>query len=663
MAQPQEIEHIWITMSDGCRLAAKIWVPAEAHQSPVPAILEYIPYRKRDLQAERDAQTYRFFARHGYAGVRVDLRGSGDSEGVLQDEYLQQELDDGLEVLSWIAAQSWCNGKVGMMGLSWGGFNSLQIAALQPPELGAIITVCSSDDRYRDDVHYMGGCLLTDNLSWASTMFAYNSCPPDPALVGDQWREMWLDRLEGSGLWLRKWLDHQRRDDYWKHASVCEDFSAIRCPVFAISGWADGYSNTVFRLLENLQIPRKGLIGAWGHKYPHLGDSLHTIDFLGQAVRWWDHWLKGVDNGVDQDPMLTAWMLDEAADLDIRDRPGHWVVEEQWPSSRIEPTEFFLSENKLHRQNPGQTEALDLQSPLSVGLFAGKWCSYSEASDLPDDQRKEDGGALVFDTPPVEEDLEMIGAPVVELTVSVDQPQAMIAARLSDIGHDGQVIRVTYGLLNLAHRHSHENPEPLEPGKRYHVRCKLNRVAQRFRSGNRIRLALSTSYWPLAFPSPHPTKITIYPEDSRIVLPVRKAPADERPVNLGSPTKGKGLEKTILAPASREWKVIHDLSTNEVEQHIINNDPRYRLEHIDLEVQKDVSEHYSYVNNIYSTVRGEVNSLRRFKRARWEARSKTQTILTATPSHFHIRATLDAYEGDARIFSKSWDEKIKRDMI
>src|SRR6056297_4109463 len=340
------IDHVWIPMSDGIRLGAKLWIPEGAGAQPVPAIFEYIPYRKRDFKAVRDAQTYQYYAEKGYAGVRVDLRGSGDSEGILRDEYLQQELDDGLEVISWLAAQSWCTGDVGMIGISWGGFNGLQIAALQPPELKAVISVASSDDRYADDVHYMGGTLLTDNLSWASTMFAYNSCPPDPQIAGEKWKEMWIDRLEGSGLWLKKWLEHQRRDGYWKHASVCEDYSAVQCPVFAVSGWADGYTNTVFRLLENLDVPRKGLIGAWGHKYPHIGGPGPTIDFLGEAVRWWDYYIKGIENGVENEPMLRGWMQDTISPLSSR-RPGRWVGEKQWPSAHIKEETYPLFPGRI----------------------------------------------------------------------------------------------------------------------------------------------------------------------------------------------------------------------------------------------------------------------------------------------------------------------------
>jgi putative CocE/NonD family hydrolase len=255
------IDNAWIPLSDGVRLAARIWLPAEAEADPVPAVLEYIPYRKGDGTAVGDSTRHTYFAGHGYASVRVDMRGSGDSDGILLDEYLSQEQDDALEVIAWLASQPWCTGALGMMGISWGGFNSLQVAARRPPALKAIITVCSTDDRYADDVHYIGGCLLgIEMLSWASTMLAFNARPPDPAVVGERWREMWLERLEKTPPFVEAWLSHQRRDAYWKHGSVCEDYAAIECPVYAVGGWADAYTNAVLRLLAGLSCPRKGLI-------------------------------------------------------------------------------------------------------------------------------------------------------------------------------------------------------------------------------------------------------------------------------------------------------------------------------------------------------------------------------------------------------------------
>lgn len=658
-------EHISIPMSDGCHLSAKIWIPDDALKHPVPAIFEYIPYRKRDFKAVRDTQTYSYYAEEGYAGVRVDIRGSGESEGILRDEYLQQELDDGLEVLRWIASQPWCDGNIGMIGISWGGFNGLQIAALQPPELKAVVTVASSDNRYTDDVHYMGGNLLTDNLSWASTMFAYNSCPPDPQLAGEKWRDMWLERLEGSGLWLKNWLEHQRFDDYWKHGSVCLNYDAIKCPVYAVGGWADGYSNTVFRLVENLHVPVKGLIGAWGHKYPHHGDLGETIDFLKETVRWWDRWLKGINNGIEKEPRLRVWMQDSVSPI-VNERPGRWIGEEAYPSPNVTPRSYYLKPGLIDMENevPDLAPELTIQSPLSVGLFAGKWCSYASTTDLPSDQREEDGGALVFDTPPLSEDVEILGAPELIVRLSSNKPFAMLAARLCDVAPNGRSTRITYGVLNLTHRDSDEYPEELEPEKVYTIRMKLNYIAQRFPQGHQIRLSLSTSYWPLVWPPPEPVRLTIYPTESKIILPVRQSnSADEQLLELGAPDLKEEMPATILKPANREWEVIHNLRTNRVTLHVVNNDGKTRLPHINWAIERNVEEKYSYRNNNYDTLRGEVASEMRFERDDWTVFTRTHTILTSTKTHFIIRAILDAYEGDVRVFSKTWDERITRDLL
>ena len=305
----REIEHTWIPLSDGTRLAARIWLPEDAEEDPVPAVLEYLPYRKNDFTAVRDSVHHPYFAGHGYASMRVDIRGSGDSDGVLYDEYLPLEQEDALEVLAWIAKQPWSTGAVGLYGKSWGGFNGLQIAAHRPPELKAVISLCSTDDRYADDVHYMGGCVLASKmLYWASTMLLFNARPPDPRHVGDAWREMWLERLEQSPPFVETWLSHPLRDAYWEQGSVCEDFSAITCPVYAVGGWADAYTNAIPRLLEGLSCPKKGLIGPWAHNFPERATPGPAIGFLQECLRWWDRWLKQIDNSIDDEPMLKVWV-------------------------------------------------------------------------------------------------------------------------------------------------------------------------------------------------------------------------------------------------------------------------------------------------------------------------------------------------------------------
>jgi hypothetical protein len=659
------IETVWIPLPDGTRLAGRLWLPQDADERPVPAILEYIPYRRRDFTRERDSIMHPYVAGHGYACLRVDLRGSGDSDGVLEDEYLPQELDDGVAVIRWLTDQPWCSGRVGMIGISWGGFNGLQIAALQPAALGAIVTVSSTDDRYADDVHHMGGCLLGDNLSWASVMFAYNALPPDPEVVGEGWREMWCRRLAGSGLWLDKWLRHQRRDGYWRHGSICENYGAIRCPVMAVSGWADGYSNAVFRLLSNLEVPRRGLIGPWGHKYPHLGVPGPAVGFLQEVVRWWDRWLKEVPNGVEDEPMLCAWMQASVPPTARYDRrPGRWVAEATWPSPRVKTRVLALAPARLLDGGDGEEAEVTVQSPLTLGLFAGKWCSYAAGPDLAHDQRQEDGGALVFDGDPLEADLELLGAPMLEIEVAANRPIAMLAARLSDIAPDGKATRVSYGLLNLTHRRSARFPERLEPGQFYRVRVKLNDVAQSFPAGHRLRLALSSSYWPLAWPPPEAVRLTLRTGSARLELPVRAPQPDDAGLEPFGPPEGAAPEQRLpLGPGHHNWLVHRDLAADASTLEVVNDHGTFRIPEIDLVVEHRTQEWYRSTGDDFTSPCGETRTVRNLFRGDWAVRTSTRTLLTATATHFRLRAELDAWENETRVWAQSWDERIPRDHV
>ena len=398
----REIEHSLIPLSDGTKLAARIWLPVDAAENPVPAILEYLPYRKRTGTYDRDALTHPYLAGHGYAAVRVDIRGSGESDGLLFDEYTQQEHDDALEVIAWLAAQPWCSGAVGMMGISWGGFNALQVAARRPPALKAIITICSTDDRYRDDVHYMGGALLRAGFGWASFLFGAMCHPPDPVLVGERWRTMWLERLNNLPLFMELWLRHQSRDAYWKHGSVCEDYSAIQCPVYAVGGWTDGYTNAIPRLLEHLTVPRKGLIGPWAHAYPHFAFPGPQVGFLQEALRWWDHWLKGIDTGVMDEPMLRAWMTESVPPAPYHEElPGRWIAEPSWPPPNVATHRLFLTDDGL-RTDDARLAPRTVCSPQTVGKHAGSWCPFGRGPDQAGDQQEDDARSLVFETPPLE---------------------------------------------------------------------------------------------------------------------------------------------------------------------------------------------------------------------------------------------------------------------
>ena len=665
LPEPVEIvDPLWITMADGCRLAARLWLPRSARTTPVPAVLEYIPYRRRDATIIGDTPRHGYVAGHGYAVLRVDMRGSGDSDGVLVDEYLQQEQDDALEVIAWIARQPWCSGRVGMMGISWGGFNALQVAARRPPALKAIITVCSTDDRYADDCHYMGGALLLNSLSWASTMFAYNARPPDPLVVGERWREMWMERLNGSPPFLAAWLQHQLRDDYWKHGSVCEDYGAIEAATYAIGGWADAYTNAVPRLLTNLKAPAKGLIGPWAHEYPHQARPGPQIGFLQECLRWWDQWLKGRDTGIMREPKLRAWIQDSvppAADYD--ERPGRWVGEPGSPAARDAQLVLHLGDGRL-LDSPTHELLLAHRSPLVTGITWGEWCPYGFHGELPSDQRPDDGRSLCFDGAPLTEPLDLLGAPVMTARLAIDRPTGLVIARLCDVAPDGSSRLMSYGVLNLTHRAGHERVSPLAPGQFVDVRLQLNDLGERVAAGHRLRLALSTSYWPMVWPSPEPVMLTVAAERSSLALPARLRPAaDPTLSDFPPPEMAPPLTVIRSRPGRRDREIHENPSTGETVFTIHRDRGAYRLHDIDLTIDGGAVERFSITEGDPLSAKGDIAWRYRMTRGNWDIRTESRTVLTASKHTFHLRAWLDAFEGETRVFAKNWSFDIPRNGV
>ena len=657
------IEHAQVKLADGVHLSARIWLPQGAAQQPVPAILEYLPYRKRDGTSARDALNHPWFAGHGYASVRVDMRGCGDSEGVLLGEYLQQEQDDCLEVLAWIAAQPWCSGSIGMIGISWGGFNGLQVAARRPKELKAVVSICSTDDRYADDIHFMGGALLVDKLLWGSTMFAINATPPDPALVGEHWRDLWMGRLEGSGFWLEEWHRRQRRDAFWKHGSVCEDYAAIEAPVLLVGGWADGYTNPIFRMLDKLSCPRRALVGPWAHKYPNFALPGPRIGFLQECKRWWDQWLKSEQTGVMDEPMLRAWVQDSTPPApEYAHRPGRWVAEAQWPSPRIQATAYPLSAAGIEK--PGRKvreRALAIRSPQTTGAAAGQWCPYGLVPDQAGDQRSEAGGSLVFDSAPLTSALEFLGAPMLDLDLSADRPQALLAATLCEVLPDGAVSRLSYGILNLSHRDSHEHPTPLLPGERYRVRLQLNDCGQRIARGGRLRLALSTCYWPTVWPSPEPVTLTVHTGASTLTLPLRPRNAADSAIRFEPAECAPPIAAEVLRAGGHSASISQDLASGEWRMHRVSDDGLTRLTDIGWEYGARTEQDYAIHPDDPLSARVGVAWTKHYGRGDWRVRIEARTRMRASGSHFHLAATLDAFEGETRVFSREWDCKVPRD--
>ena len=659
----EEIENTWIPLGDGCRLAARIWLPVDAAANPVPAVLEYLPYRKRDGTAARDQEMHPYVAGHGYACLRVDMRGSGDSDGILRDEYLAQEQDDALEVIAWIAAQPWCTGKVGMIGISWGGFNGLQVAARRPAALAAVITLCSTDDRYADDIHYVGGALLWNNLTWGSTMFAHVTRPPDPAISGERWRDMWLQRLSEAVPLTVEWLHHQRRDALWAHGSVCEDFGAISCPVYAVGGWADAYSNAIFRLLAGLASPSKGLIGPWAHQYPQSARPGPSIGFLQECLRWWDHWLKGRDTGIAAEPRLRAWILaSQRPDAWPDMHPGEWVAEAAWPSSAV-GRQFFLTGSGLS-DSPGPPSEALVSSPEDCGLAAGTWCPHGQTPDMPLDQRDDDARSVLFDTPPLPADLAILGAPVLDLELSSDCEVAKLVVRLCEVHGDGASTRVSYGILNLTHRDSHAEPRAMEPGAVTRVRVTLNDVGYRFAAGNRIRLALSSTYWPLTWPSPGRATLRIVTGGACLSLPERqRAPADATLAPFARPEIAPRLARTEVRPGEISRVASHDHATGLRRFEMIDDTGRQRDDRTGLEFATRRVHAVAIHPDDPLSARASTEWETETGRGPWQTRVATRVAMTSTRSDFHLVASLDAFEGDDLVFHRDWDETIPRDLV
>jgi uncharacterized protein len=665
----REIENTWIVTPDGVRLAARIWLPENAERHPVPAIFNYCPYFARLFTRSGDDGRFPYFASHGYACVRVDIRGSGDSDGLPMDEYVKQEQDDGVEIIRWIASQPWCSGSVGMEGISWSGFNSLQVAARRPPALKAIITHCSTDDRYADDAHYKGGCIVNDMFGWGTVFLAIQGQPSDPDITGrEHWREDWLKRLNAVEFHLDHWFDHPHRDAFWKHGSVIEDYGQITCPVYAIGGWVDAYKNSIFRLLGGLTVPRKGLVGPWTHIYPHEGVPGPAIDYLDEALRWWDHWLKGVPTGIMDEPMLRVWMQDKSATPGEPTVPGYWAAEEVWPSHRLTERTYYLNaDTGLQESAPGAGE-LHLDPVQTVGSASGAWCpSGAGAADdldteLPSDQRMDDGRSLAFDSAPLDHSFEILGACALTLEVAADKPVAFLAVRLNEVSAGGESSRVTYGILNLCHRDSDADPAPLVPGQRYTVRVPFDNAAHRFHAGNRLRVSISTTYWPLILPAPEPVKLTVFAGTSRLSLPVRPVRAADAKLHpFGAPF----VPPVALKPVSSnpglhrvEWDAV---SKRQIIRHEVGDG-------VDL---------LTAVNTELigkATVRSEIGEddtagsiatqyLIGWQRDRWKPRVTGSSKITTTPSEFVLWGEIVAYDGEEKIFSRTWERKIPRRLV
>jgi putative CocE/NonD family hydrolase len=676
------IENAWIPMADGVRLAARIFLPVSAKSHPAGAVLEYLPYRKRDGYRYRDDVAGPFLAKGGIALVRVDIRGTGDSDGIMVDEYMAIEQADALAVIEWIARQPWCNGNVGMRGISYGSFTALQAAAKSPIALKAIVSTCGTEQRYPDDIHYRGGCLIADQFVWAMEWQVIMRSPPDPVIVGsDRWRAQWQQRLEAAVALSILWNEHQTLDAKWQNGSI-QDYSSIRCAIYNVGGMLDSYLPSVTRMMERApQVPQKALIGPWAHKWPgypqpagHHGMPTPAangtpgpgVDWLPVETRWWRHWLLGEPNGIMQEARVWAFRQDQPAALGYpRDTPGDWVSERDWPSHEIKGRQWYLNSEGL-AEHAGAETLLAHRTNLTIGFANRSLSPSADPQSWWHDQSGDDALSLVFDSPPLAESMDIMGEPVFRLRLRADKPVAKLCARLTEVTPEGRSNFICYGLLNLTHRDSDERPTALVPGQDYDVRIKGHFACYRFSRGSRIRVALSETWWPVVWPSPELVTLHITAGASKLELPVRPTRAGETPPF--------GIFRDRYAfPGARAQPYLHPLEGVQISGDAGSR--TFTLIEGPLEPQGDpiegISTVYKEAYHLRRSIREhdpnsaqiEAEAINVFERDAWRVTLRARCLCTSTLTEFICSETFEASEGDRVVFTRTWEKSIPRQLV
>ena len=514
-----------LRMRDGIEVSANLWQPIATHaDEKFPAILEMIPYRKDDHRYATDHRHGQYWAERGYAFCRLDVRGTGSSDGIATGEYMPEQTQDGYDVVEWLAKQNWCNGNIGMWGISWGGFTAIQVAKLQPPHLKAIIPMFATDNRYTDDVHYLGGCVsLSDHSQYAVGMVAMNAVPPKLEFT-ENWAEKWKARLEATPFWAFAWLKNQTDSPFWQSGSLAPGYDQIKCAIFNIGGWMDPYVDPALRMQAHCTAPSKTLVGNWVHSYPIDAYPAPNLDHLHEMERFFAHWLKGEENNVMDEPPLTLFRREYTTPEAFPARfYGNWVSLPQFPVTESTPTNFYLGDKTLS-SSPSNTPPDTLPHMPSHGTRASLcWGAGSPPNGLARDLRPDESLIPTYTSEPFTEPLDILGFPEAVICLSSDFPVANIIVRLSDVAPDGTSSQVTAGILNLTHRDSHSNPQPLEKDKVYEVRVPMRSTAYRFLPGHRIRLSIASGYLPVVFPAPYPFTLTLHHDEknpSRLNLPV-----------------------------------------------------------------------------------------------------------------------------------------------
>jgi uncharacterized protein len=656
------VRHVKIPMPDGVQLDAHLAMPDAPGRFPV--VFDYYPYRKDDLSAAT-MRYHHYLARRGFAALRLDVRGTGGSEGVAEDEYSLREHLDGVAAIDWMSKQPWSNGNVGMFGSSYGGFNSLQVAMHRPPALKAICPMYFTDNRYTDDCHYKGGTLqmLYDMGTYGLSMVVQNALPPYPAGTA-RWAEVWEQRLQANEPWLLRWLEHQTYEEQWKHGSLCEDYTAIQCATLLIGGWRDGYTNCNLRAFEHLRCPKKALIGPWLHVAPDVGVPGPRVDHLHEMARFYDYWLRGVDNGVMDEPPIVLYV--QTFDPPAAERKltsGFWRHEAAWPLERASQRALYLAAGGALQDAPPTDEgSITYSYNPAVGTTFGMFSAGSPLV-LPMDQRLEEAFSADWTSEPLDEPVEILGQPRARLHTSATTEIATIVVRLIDVAPDGAAALVTKGVLNLTHRESHEQPALLIANQVYEVALDLDATAWLFAAGHRIRVSVAGADFPNSWPAPRHHSTNVYfggDRASRLDLPAI-APAEPplpapqlRPPERSEPLTQSYSEQPV-------WRVIHDhiAGTTAVQ---IGTAGRTRLEDgTEIIRSSDATATASQHDPAHATMRGLNQVTLRWPDRTIDACARGQ--IESSAEALHVTIQLDITMDGVPYHSRRWAKSIPRQML
>ena len=685
-----EVETRWgvvIGARDGVELSANLWLPVPTPDEPearFPAILEMIPYGKDNWRRNADTARGTYLARRGYALCRLDVRGTGSSGGIALDEYTEAETRDGYDAVEWLAAQPWCTGAVGMWGISYGGFTSIQVAKLRPPHLRAIVPIQATDDRYLSDVHYIGGCVTASELSqYAISQVAMNAMPPDPAIRGPSWRADWLARLEATPPWLFEWLHQQHDGPYWRPGSLAPDYDAIEAAILNIGGWMDSYVDAAMRMQAACSTPSRTIVGNWVHGLPASATPGPNLDELHEMVRFFDRWLRDEANGADTEPPIIWFERDYAEPEPFpASLPGRWRAAESYPHPSVEPRSWVFEGGELpligrlvparsaaHAPEGGSTAGVD-QYPhrATVGTRSSlSWGAGGPPNGLARDLRPDEGLGPTYTSGPLSAAVEVFGVPEAILHLAVSAPVATAVVRLSDVAPDGTSAQVSAGILNLTHRRSHAAPEPLEPGRVEEMRIALRPVGYRFAPGHRIRVSVASSAWPVIWPSPDPAVFELHrggDVPSRLILPVvppAGGPGD-RPVPVFKATPPDmpevGAEGAWDPPV---WRIANDVIADTVTvtihdggEDLLDDGRRlYSAETLELTASDSRPAEASLAAKV----------VYRWREQAFETEIRARSIQTSDRGAFELAVELEVDVDGEPFFRHEWRESIERRLV